>query len=184
MKLKTRLSFHPMDCDLSLKLNAVPAETVRSLQTTAHLLTSKLGDMSVNTDVTANVAATDQFLMLKVKSPGRSEKKPDDVAPPSPISPLSPFPEGFVADSPVSRWDVWRRETGLRLCSTAVQTTPKPLLPKRSMMPIRFAEKVDAAVQTAADKVDAAVQTAADDAPLTLKHLRDELKAFAIAFGF
>jgi len=111
--------------------------------------------------------------MLKVKSPSRSEKKTDDAPALAPISPLSPLPEGFVADSPVSRWDVWRRETGLRLCSTAVQTSPKPLLPKRSMMPIRFAEKVDAAVQTAAD-----------DAPLTLKHLKDELKAFAIAFGF
>jgi len=111
--------------------------------------------------------------MLKVKSPSRSEKKTDDAPALAPISPLSPLPEGFVADSPVSRWDVWRRETGLRLCSTAVQTSPKPLLPKRSMMPTRFAEKVDAAVQTAAD-----------DAPLTLKHLKDELKAFAIAFGF
>ena len=111
--------------------------------------------------------------MLKVKSPSRSEKKTDDAPALAPISPLSPLPEGFVADSPVSRWDVWRRETGLRLCSTAVQTSPKPLLPKRSMMPTRFAEKVDAAVQTAAD-----------DAPLTLKHRKDELKAFAIAFGF
>jgi len=111
--------------------------------------------------------------MLKVKSPSRSEKKTDDAPALAPISPLSPLPEGFVADSPVSRWDVWRRETGLRLCSTAVQTSPKPLLPKRSMMPTRFAEKVDAAVQTAAD-----------DAPLTLKHLKDELKAFAIDFGF
>ena len=111
--------------------------------------------------------------MLKVKSPSRSENKTDDVPAPAPRSPLSPLPEGFVADSPVSRWEVWRRETGLRLCSTAVQTTPKPLLPKRSMMPIRFAEKVDAAVQTAAD-----------DAPLSLKHLKEELKAFAIAFGF
>jgi len=41
------------------------------------------------------------------------------------------------------------------------------------MTPFRFA-----------GKVDVAVQTAADDAPLTLKHLKDELKAFAIAFGF
>ena len=110
--------------------------------------------------------------MLKVKSPSRSEKKTDDAPALAPISPLSPLPEGFVADSPVSRWDVWRRETGLRLCSTAVQTSPKPLLPKRSMAPFRVT------------KVDAAVQTTADDAPLTLKHLKDELKAFAIAFGF
>jgi hypothetical protein len=82
MKLRTRLSFPPKDCDLSLKLNDtslhsetaklslsstlhamfIPDETVRSLQTTAHLLTSKLGDMSLNTEVPANVAATDQFL--------------------------------------------------------------------------------------------------------------------------
>ena len=33
-------------------------------------------------------------------------------------------------------------------------------------------------------KIDAAVQTSPDDTTLTLKHLRDELKAFAIAFGF
>jgi len=82
MKLRTRLSFPPKDCDLSLKLNDtslhsetaklslsstlhamfIPDETVRSLQTTAHLLTSKLGDMSLNTEVPANLAATDQFL--------------------------------------------------------------------------------------------------------------------------
>ena len=73
----------------------------------------------------------------------------------------------------MSRWELWRRQTGLRLCNTAVQTSPKTLLPKRSLTPFRFVEKADAAVQTAAD-----------DAPLTLKHLKDELKAFAIAFGF
>ena len=73
----------------------------------------------------------------------------------------------------MSRWELWRRQTGLRLCNTAVQTSPKPLLPKRSLTPFRFVEKADAAVQTTAD-----------DAPLTLKHLKDELKAFAIAFGF
>jgi hypothetical protein len=82
MKLRTRLSFPPKDCDLSLKLNDtslhsettklsfsstlhatfIPEETVRSLQTTAHLLTSKLGDMSLNTEVPANAAATDHLL--------------------------------------------------------------------------------------------------------------------------
>jgi hypothetical protein len=82
MKLKTRLSFPPKDCDLSLKLNDtslhsettklsfsstlhatfIPEETVRSLQTTAHLLTSKLSDMSLNTEVPANAAATDHLL--------------------------------------------------------------------------------------------------------------------------
>ena len=72
MKLKTRLSFPHKDCDLSLKLNNdtslhsetsstlhamfIPDETVCSLQTTAHVLTSKLGDMSLNTEVPANVA--------------------------------------------------------------------------------------------------------------------------------
>jgi hypothetical protein len=44
------------------------------------------------------------------------------------------------------------------------------------LTPFRFVEKADAAVQTTADD--------GDDAPLTLKHLKDELKAFAIAFGF
>jgi hypothetical protein len=73
----------------------------------------------------------------------------------------------------MSRCELWRRQTGLRLCNTAVQTSPKTLLPKRSLTPFRFVEKADAAVQTTAD-----------DAPLTLKHLKDELKAFAIAFGF
>lgn len=105
-----------------------------------------------------------------MKSPNCSKKT--IAAEPEP-APLSPLPEDFIADSPMSRWEIWRRQTGLRLCSTAVQTSPKPLLPKRSMTPFRFAAKVDAAVQTAAD-----------DAPLTLKHLKDELKAFAIAFGF
>jgi hypothetical protein len=62
MKLKTRLSFPTKDCDLSLKLIAVPGETVRLLQSTAHILTSQLGNMSLDMEVPANVAATDQFL--------------------------------------------------------------------------------------------------------------------------
>ncbi len=108
-----------------------------------------------------------------MKTPSCSEKKTDAVPA---LSPISPLPENFVADSPMSRWELWRRQTGLRLCNTAVQTSPKPLLPKRSLTPFRFVEKADAAVQTTADD--------GDDAPLTLKHLKDELKAFAIAFGF
>jgi hypothetical protein len=62
MKLKTRLSFPTKDCDLSQKLNAVPDETVRLLQTTAHILTSQLCNMSLDMEVPANLAATDQLL--------------------------------------------------------------------------------------------------------------------------
>jgi hypothetical protein len=61
MKLKTRLSFPTKDCDLSQKLNAVPDETVRLLQTTAHILTSRLCNMSLDMEVPANLVATDQL---------------------------------------------------------------------------------------------------------------------------
>lgn len=81
MKLKTRLSFPPKDCDLSIMLNdtsihseitklslsstlhatLIPDEKVRSHET-AHVLTSNLGDMSLNSKVLANAAATDHLL--------------------------------------------------------------------------------------------------------------------------
>jgi hypothetical protein len=130
--------------------------------------------------------------VLNVSHPKEQDTKANDCVMPSDGNAqflLSPLPDNFVADSPTSRWEIWRRQTGLRLCSTAVQTSPKTLLPKRSMAPFRVT-KVDAAVQTSSEnisltlKVDAAVQTSSENIPLTLKHLQDELKAFAIAFGF
>ena len=165
-----------------------PVEELRYLDATAQDLSTKVNHLSLISEVCNNLPATDHILPY-LHEPQRTSI--DCHMPPNGHalgSPLSPLPENFVADSPVSRWDVWRRQPGIRLCNTAVQTSPKQLVPKRSMTPICYRVKFTshACTQTETERHDAAVQTLTpdDDTPLTLKNLKDELKAFAIAFGF
>lgn len=165
-----------------------PVEELRYLDATAQDLSTKVNHLSLVSEVCNNLPATDHILPY-LHEPHRTSI--DCHMPPNGHalgSPLSPLPENFVADSPVSRWDVWRRQPGIRLCNTAVQTSPKQLVPKRSMTPICYRVKFTshACTQTETERHDAAVQTLTpdDDIPLTLKNLKDELKAFAIAFGF
>ena len=165
-----------------------PVEELRYLDATAQDLSTKVNHLSLVSEVCNNLPATDHILPY-LHEPHRTSI--DCHMPPNGHalgSPLSPLPENFVADSPVSRWDVWRRQPGIRLCNTAVQTSPKQLVPKRSMTPICYRVKFTshACTQTETERYDAAVQTLTpdDDTPLTLKNLKDELKAFAIAFGF
>ena len=165
-----------------------PVEKLRYLDATAQDLSTKVNHLSLISEVCNNLPANDHILP-HLHEPNRTSI--DCHMPPNGHalgSPLSPLPENFVADSPVSRWDVWRRQPGIRLCNTAVQTSPKQLVPKRSMTPFCYRVKVTSHVctQTETERHDAAVQTLTpeDDTPLTLKNLKDELKAFAIAFGF
>ena len=84
-------------------------------------------------------------------------------------SDLSQLPPDFEADSPVSRWEVWRRrvlkESGVFGCSIGTQTSPRGRLQNTG---------VDNWTQTSPSEQE----------PLTLMHLRMELLQFAKAFGF
>ena len=101
------------------------------------------------------------------------------------LLPHTPLPKTFVADSPVSHWDVWRRQPGPHFCSKAVQTSQVSLLSRRSMTPSSIPIKITSSkcTQTESERHDAAVETSPDVIPLTLQHLKDELRAFAIAIG-
>ena len=185
-----------------LRGTLISVEKLRYLEATAQVLSTKINHLSLISDGCNDLPPTDHILQ-RVHDPIRNSF---DCHMPSNgnalRSPLSPLPENFVADSPVSRWDVWRRQHGIRLCNTAVQTSPKKLVPKKTMTPSCFPLKVtsSASTQTETQRHDAAMQTcpentmterrdatkesSPDDAPLTLKTLKEELKAFAIAFGF
>jgi len=207
----TTATVMPASCDMvqfvpgpssPLRGTLISVEKLRYLEATAQVLSTKINHLSLISDGCNDLPATDHILP-RVHDPNRNSF---DCHMPSNgnalRSPLSPLPENFVADSPVSRWDVWRRQPGIRLCNTAVQTSPNKLVPKRSMTPFCFPLKVTSSVctQTETQRHDAAMQTcpentmterrdatkenSPDDAPLTLKNLKDELKAFAIAFGF
>lgn len=81
------------------------------------------------------------------------------------FSHLSPVPTAYTADSPV------RRLPGYKACSPVFRLDVARRL-ALSLSEEKSSERKDAASQT-------------DDVPqLTLKDLKQELRAFAIAFGF
>jgi hypothetical protein len=111
---------------------------------------------------------------------------PDPVPPAS--EPLSPLPPGFIADSPVSRWEVARRLPEYKAGSPdfRLQVARRLVL---SITGDTLSGGKDAATQTTSElhenpKRREAFSQTTDMPYLTLRDLQTELKAFAIAFGF
>lgn len=124
---------------------------------------------------------------IEVSSNSSTLSDARDPVPPA-SEPLSPLPHGFIADSPVSRWEVARRLPEYKAGSPdfRLQVARRLVL---SLTGDTLSGRKDAATQTTSalhenpTRREAFSQTT-DMPHLTLRDLQTELKAFAIAFGF